>query len=102
MPTEFRGPKKHQKVEELVQPDDSGMEAARAWKAAERWPESWNMKKVQWHNTWKGRKMGFQVRAQWEPEYRDTTEHNGAMTKISKDLTQFFSWRRVKQKNLYV
>lgn len=46
--------------------------------------------------------MGFQVRAQWEPEYRDRTEHNGAMTKISKDLTQFFSWRRVKQKNLYV
>lgn len=47
MPTEFRGPKKHQKVEELVQPDGSGMEEARAWKAAERWPESWNMKKVQ-------------------------------------------------------
>lgn len=91
MPNEFQGPKKHQKVEELVQLDGWGMETARAWKAAERWPESWNIKKVQWHNTWKGGKTGFQVRAQWEPGCRDRTEHNGAMTKISKDLRQFSS-----------
>lgn len=43
--------------------------------------------------------MGLQVRAQWEPGCRDRTEHNGAVTKISKDLRQFSSWGRVKQKN---
>lgn len=49
----------------MVQLEGWGREAAGARKAAERWPERWNMKEVQGHDVWRDGKMAFQVRVKW-------------------------------------